>query len=134
MKFEEIQLPSNRKFGLFFAAVFAACAVYVQIKSSMHLLILVFATLSLISLVIAIVRPDYLLPFNRLWMRLGFLIGKIVSPIIIGVIFFALITPIAVVMRFMGRDELRLKREYRESHWKQRSPTGPEPSSFKYQF
>ncbi|NQY99023.1 MAG: hypothetical protein HRT82_17865, partial [Henriciella sp.] len=67
-------------------------------------------------------------------MGLGYLIGRIVSPIVLGVIFFILMTPIGVVQRLFGRDELRLKPQNTNSHWKVREPAGPEPASFKQQF
>ncbi|MDB2564391.1 SxtJ family membrane protein, partial [Amylibacter sp.] len=70
---------------------------------------------------------------NKLWMSFGFLLGKIVSPLIIGIIFFALFTPIAVVMRLFGRDELRLRFKSKESHWINRE-ISMQPNSFRNQF
>ena len=66
-------------------------------------------------------------------MRIGFLIGMIVSPIILGIIFFGLVTPYGVVMRMFGRDELRLKTTNKLSYWIIRSEP-IEPESFKRQF
>tara|TARA_B100000959_G_C14467785_1_gene413764 strand:- start:92 stop:493 length:402 start_codon:yes stop_codon:yes gene_type:complete len=133
MKFVDIELPSNRKFGFFFTAIFAAVSIYFVLKLQ-HTLSALFAIFALVTLSLSLFKPELLLLFNRLWMRLGYLLGKIISPIILGIIFYVMIVPVAVITRLAGRDELRLKHKDRDSHWKVRSPIGPEPSSFKHQF
>ena len=96
MKFNRHETPvSNRKFGFFFTTVFALIAVYFYYIDSSPVE-MIFASLSLITLTITIVAPSLLLPFNQAWMNLGILLGKIVSPIIMAVMFFVLITPIAL--------------------------------------
>jgi hypothetical protein len=93
----------------------------------------VFIAAALIFLIVTLIKSEILLPLNKLWMRLGFLLGMIVSPIVLGIIFFGFFTPIAVLMRLSGRDELRLKFGQKESHWIVRSePIKSE--SFKQQF
>jgi hypothetical protein len=132
MKFSEIELPSNRKFGFFFTFVFAVVAVFFFNSANMTWAYAFIAT-SLALLVITLVKDDILLPLNKLWMRFGLLLGMIVSPIVLGIIFFGLVTPYGVVMRVFGRDELRLKFAKKSSHWISRS----EPiksDSFKNQF
>jgi hypothetical protein len=133
MSLGNIELPSNKKFGLFFSAIFGAIAVYlysIEMQSyAFALVLLVIATLSLV-----IVKSEWLLPFNKLWMYFGMLLGKIVSPIVLGAIYFLLFTPIGLAMRLVGRDEMWLKVNNRDSHWRQRLPTGPGPISFKNQF
>ena len=132
MKFSEIQLPSNRKFGFFFTFVFAVAAAYFFNSTNM-IWAYIFAIASLIFLVVTIAVADILLPLNKLWMRFGLLLGMIVSPIVLGIIFFGLFTPIAFFMRLSGRDELRLKLSKKASHWVSRSePLKSE--SFKQQF
>ncbi|NTU53840.1 MAG: hypothetical protein HGA97_09135 [Chlorobiaceae bacterium] len=133
MKFEEIELPSNRKFGLLFAVVFALIAWRTAFKTHLAA-VWIFSTLSLLTLIVTILKPDLLLPLNKLWMRIGWLLGKIVSPVVLGIIFFCLFTPLAIVMRLTGRDELLLKKVSKPSYWKERLPLGPEPVSFKEQF
>ena len=132
--FEDIELPSNFKFGLFFAAVFAGGAIYAWIYTSLTQLIWVLAVLSVVMFILAFLLPDLLLPLNKAWIHLGMLIGMVVSPIVMGLMFFILFTPVAFVMRLAGRDELRLKKTPRPSHWKPRVPAGPEPTSFNNQF
>lgn len=85
-------------------------------------------------LVAALVRPSLLAPLNKAWFELGLLLGKIVSPIVLGAIFFLLITPVAICSRFFGRDQLRLKKQKVNSYWVQREPIGPDAESFKNQF
>ncbi len=133
MKFEDLQLPSNRKFGLFFTFIFFVLSGYFWLKDSIDFSIILLV-LAIITLLVVLIRSALLLPFNKLWMRFGFILGKIISPLVLGVIFFLLIAPIAILMRLAGRDELRLKKKGRVSYWKTRSPLGPEPSSFKNQF
>ena len=132
MKFSEIKLPSNRKFGFFFTFVFAVAATYFYYSANVtwaH----VFIAAALVFLFVTLIKSDALLPLNKLWMRFGFLLGMIVSPIVLGIIFFGLFTPIAVLMRLSGRDELRLKFTKKASHWISRGePIKSE--SFKLQF
>ena len=132
MKFSEIELPSNKKFGFFFTLIFAAASAYFYNSENMTLSF-VFVAVSFIFLVITIMRAALLLPLNKLWMQFGFLLGRIISPLVLGIIFFGLFTPIATLMRLIGRDELRLKLSNKSSHWISRS----EPiksDSFKNQF
>lgn len=133
MKFSDIELPSNRRFGFFFSAVFALAAAYFLYKDNATLL-RVFGGLFGATLLTTLIKPGLLLPFNKLWMGIGYVIGRIVSPIVLGVIFFILMTPMGLVQRLFGRDELRLKPQDHASHWKVREPAGPEPASFKQQF
>ena len=132
MKFSEVELPSNKKFGFFFTFIFGLATLYFYVTGSMSPAY-TMAAVSVIFLVVTVVKDDILLPLNKLWMRFGLLIGMIVSPIVLGIIFFGLFTPIAFVMRLSGRDELRLKFNKKLSNWISRS----EPilsDSFKNQF
>ncbi len=132
MKFTEVELPSNRKFGFFFTFVFTVAAAYFFYSANVSWAY-VFIVGALIFLLITLIKSDALLPLNKLWMRFGFLLGMIVSPIVLGIIFFGLFTPIAILMRLSGRDELRLKFNQRASHWISRDePIKSE--SFQHQF
>lgn len=132
MKFSEVQLPSNRKFGFFFSFVFAVAAAYFyyaeNLVSSYALVAAAF-----VFLIVTLVKSAALLPLNKLWMQFGLLLGMIVSPIVLGIIFFGMFTPIAMLMRLSGRDELRLKYTKKASYWILRNE--PIKSvSFKHQF
>lgn len=132
MKLSEVELPSNRKFGFFFTFVFSIAAVFSFWVVEL-LLAYAFIAVAFVFLIITLVRSDALLPLNKLWMRFGLLLGMIVSPIVLGIIFFGLFTPIATLMRLGRRDELRLKFVKKSSHWITRSePIKSE--SFKNQF
>ena len=132
MKFSEIELPSNRKFGFFFTFIFVVLAAYFYYSDNLTCASM-FSAAALVSLLVTLIKSDAILPLNKLWMRLGLLLGMIVSPIVLGAIFFGLFTPIAMLMRLSGRDELRLKFTQKASHWILRGePIKSE--SFKHQF
>ena len=127
------ELPSNRLFGYFFAGIFVAVGTYLSIKSLFSagtILILLAMALA----VTAVFKPDRLLPLNRLWMKFGALLGIVVSPIVMGLIYFGLFTPMGIVMRLFKRDELRLKIQSRRTYWKSRSRQIRDSSTFKKQF
>ena len=132
MNFSDVKLPSNKKFGFFFTLVFALLFAYFY-KDTNFLLAYTFGVTSLIFLFFTLVKDDILLPLNKLWMRFGLLLGIIIIPIVLGIIFFGLFTPIAFVMRLSGRDELRLKFKKKPTHWIYRNKT-IKSESFKQQF
>ena len=129
-------LPSERSFGLLFSAVFALLAGYGWFFKGWPLaVVLLLVAVALAFVLLGFVAPKVLRPLNWLWFQLGQLLGKIVSPIVLGAIFFLMLTPISLVTRLFGRDELRLKRKASQtSYWLDRAPPGPEPESFKNQF
>jgi hypothetical protein len=133
MLHQPIQLPPNKRFGLFFAMIFAAITAYLLsinlVSASIFL-----ASLSIVFFMLALIKSDLLLPFNKAWMYFGMSLGLVISPIVMGIIFFALFTPIGVLMRIFGRDELRLKIKPVSSHWKVREPQMDISNSFKHQF
>lgn len=121
MKSNEIKLPSNRKFGLFFASIFLIASFYSYYIDS-EIMVYILGTICGIFLIITIINADVLLPLNKLWMKFGILLGMIVNPIIMGIIFFGIFTPIAILMRLFGRDELRLSFKNKKTHWINRKP------------
>jgi len=129
---DESRLPSNKVFGYFFAFLFALVGAYFYYSSNLSLTY-VFISATLIFLFVTLIKSDVLLPLNKLWLHFGLLLGGIVSPIVLGIIFFGLFTPIAVFMRLIGRDELRLKFTQKASHWTSRSES-LKTESFKHQF
>lgn len=127
-------LPSNRKFGIFWSALLLGLGSYLIWRHEVVVMGLGCALLAMVFAGIAIVKPEALRHLNSLWFKLGQLLGHVVGPIVLGAIFFLLITPIAWVTRRSGRDELRLKRTEKTSHWIERSPPGPPSDSFRNQF
>ena len=126
-------LPSNRNFGLFFTAVFVLGSVYAYRVLSTNLAFIFIAIAALFAGGTFIV-PKLLTPLNKAWYVLGTLLGRIVNPIVMGIIFYILITPVAVLMRLFGHDALKLKKQNVKSYWMERNPSGPQPDSFKNQF
>jgi hypothetical protein len=134
MTIKPSNLPSNRTFGLFFAGIFAILATYGLWRGWPTELVKAFFAISVLLLVVTFLAPKLLTPFNKFWYQLGLLLGKIVSPIVLGFIFFIIITPVAIVTKLAGRDALKLRKQNVDSYWVDRSPPGPEPESFKEQF
>ena len=104
---DDIKISSNRSFGIVFFIVFLIIALYPLTYSEE---IRVWsATVSLIFLVLGLFNSKILTPLNKLWFKLGILLGKIISPIIMGIIFFLVVTPIGLLMRLLGKDLINLK-------------------------
>ena len=136
MKTSELELPTNKKFGFFFTAIFLIATTYFYINNASSSVVSTLSVVGLSFLVATLVNPDVLLPLNRLWMRFGLLLGMIISPIVMGIIFFGLFTPMSLTMRLFRRDELRLRFKNKKTHWILRDfPDGDELSdSFKHQY
>jgi len=116
MNFSEVKLPSNRKFGFFFTVIFLLASFYLYYVDN-KVMVYILGSICGIFLIVTIINADALLPLNKLWMKFGILLGKIVSPIIMGIIFFGIFTPIAILMRLSGRDELHLRFKKKKTHW-----------------
>tara|TARA_B100000575_G_C23101120_1_gene635275 strand:+ start:107 stop:508 length:402 start_codon:yes stop_codon:yes gene_type:complete len=129
----KIALPSNRKFGLTFSIIFVFFAIYFYFKNILYLDIL-FILISIIFLLTAIFKEDALLPFNKIWMMFGLLLGKIVNPLVMGFIFFIIFTPIAILMKLFGRDEMRINIKKYKSNWKMRNKDFKNETEFDKQF
>ena len=132
MKLPETELPSNKKFGNFFTFVFIIIASYFYFNKSLNLTY-IFGVVAAVFILVTILKDELLLPLNRLWMRFGLLIGMIIGPIVLGLIFFTLFSPVAIFMRLFGRDELHLKYKKKSSYWILRDET-IHTDSFKRQF
>jgi predicted membrane metal-binding protein len=130
---EAIKTSSDRSFGLVFAAVFAIIGLWPLISGDgVRLWSLIIAA---IFAALALARPTLLAPLNRLWTRFGLLLNRVVSPLVMGLLFFVVITPIALIMRATGKDLLHLKFDRKaKSYWIEREPPGPAPESIKNQF
>ena len=127
------QLPSNIKFGWFFAAVFALLGAYC-LNENWDIVAIAALITAFILVAITFISPLKLLYLNRMWFELGVLLGKIISPIVLGIIFFIILTPISLITRMFGRDELKIKKLSAKSYWVKRLPPGPDSDSFKNQF
>jgi O-antigen/teichoic acid export membrane protein len=127
-----IEGSSNRSFGLVFAAVFLIIALWpLMSKGSVRTWSLIIAG---IFAALAFIAPSVLGGMNRAWMKLGLLMGRVVSPIALGLLFFVVFTPIGWLFRLAGKDPLRLRKPEGSTYWINRSPPGPKPESLKNQF
>ena len=132
MKLSEIKLPSNRKFGFFFTVIFLIASSYSYYADN-EIMVYIFGAMCGTFLIITIINADALLPLNKVWMKFGILLGMIASPIVMGIIFFGIFTPIAILMSLFGRDELRLRFKKNKTHWINRKAS-KEIDSFKNQY
>ncbi len=112
---DDIKISSNRSFGIVFFIVFLIIALYplthneeIRIWSSI---------ISFIFLVLGLFNSKILTPLNKLWFKFGILLSKIISPLIMGIIFFLVVTPIGLLMRILGKDLLNLKYNNNQSYW-----------------
>ena len=124
---------SDRSFGLVFTGFFAllACLPLLRGRPFRPWALAVSGAFLLATLI----RPRVLHPLNRLWTRLAVLISKVTNPIMTGLMFYVLFTPVAIVLRLMGKDLLRLKAEPGvKTFWIPRDPPGPAPETMRNQF
>ena len=129
----QIPLPTDRSFGITFAVAFAVIGAWMLWKGSA--LRNVAVALSAFFLLAAFLFPKVLHPLNVAWMYFGHLLNRVVGPIVMGVIFFGLLTPIAAAMRLRGRNVLQRGFDpARGTYWIKRDPPGPDGSSFPRQF
>ena len=128
-----VPLPSNRSFGTLFVVVFGLLGAVSWWRGG-AIYPWVFG-LSALTLAVTLVKPDWLAPANRAWMKLAELLNRVVSPIVLGVIFYGIFTPIAWVMRWAGRDAMKRRFEpAAHTYWVERDPPGPDPAGLPNQF
>jgi hypothetical protein len=124
---------SNRSFGVVFTVFFGIIGLLPLLGA--HSVRVWALVLSGVFMVLTLVAPGYLAPLNRLWARFGALLHRIVSPIALAVLFFLVVTPIALLMRILGKDPLRMRLDPQaQSYWIVRDPPGPKSDSLKDQF
>lgn len=130
---DEPQGSSNRSFGLVFTVVFALVAGWPLLHDAPPRLWA--AAVAAAFLVIALAAPSLLTPLNRLWTQFGLLLHRIMSPLVMSILFFIGVTPIALLMRLTGKDPLNLRFDpTAKSYWIERDPPGPAPETMKHQF
>ena len=126
---DDIKISSNRSFGIVFFVVFLIIALYPSIYGGE---IKIWSlTISIIFLILGSLNSKILAPLNKIWFKFGIFLGKIISPLIMGIIFFLVVTPIGLIMRLLGKDVLNLKYNNNKSYWIEKN--GPK-SKMKNQF
>ena len=126
---DEIKISSNRSFGIVFFIVFLLIALYPLLKGNDLRIWSLF--ISFIFLALGLINSKILTPLNRLWFKFGLILGRFISPLIMGIIFFVVVTPIGIMMRLLKKDLLNLKYNKKETYWIDKS--GPK-SKMKNQF
>jgi hypothetical protein len=128
------ELPSERSFGLLFGGIGLALAGW-WLWHGRTVPALVAAPLGLAFAALALFRPRLLAPLNRAWFELGLLLGRIVNPVVLSLLFFLVMTPVALLLRLSGRDPLRLRLDRAApTYWIERDPPGPPADSFDHQY
>ena len=110
-----IKIGSNRSFGIVFFAVFILIGFYPLLNDGN--LNIISILLGIIFLILGILNSRFLTPLNKIWFKFGIFLGQIISPIVMGIIFFLVVTPIAFIMRVLGKDVLKLKKNTDNSYW-----------------
>ena len=114
-----IKLSSNKSFGMVFFIVFIFIALYpLTDNEDIKVWSLI---ISLVFLVLGILNSKILTPLNKIWFKFGILLGNFVSPIVMGIIFFSVVTPTAIIMRILGKNLLDLKKGKKNSYWIEKS-------------
>jgi saxitoxin biosynthesis operon SxtJ-like protein len=129
----EVKPGSNRSFGVTFAFVSLIIAVW-PLWSGGH--VRIWAIVAALGFaVVAFVAPDWFAPFNRAWFWLGQALHHVVNPVVMALIYFGSVVPTGLVLKMLGKDPLRLRRDRAAvSYWVPRDPPGPPPGSMPKQF
>ncbi len=129
MKKNNIKLSSNRSFGLVFFIVFLIIGLYPLTNQEEARIWSLF--ISFIFLILGLLNSRLLFPLNKLWFKFGIFLGNLISPIVMGIIFFLVVTPTALIMRLLGKDVLNLKKNNKNSYWIDKNNSN---NNFKKQF
>jgi len=126
---KKIKISSNKSFGIVFFTFFLIIALWPLINGgNIRIWSLV---VSIVFLILGIINSKILTPLNILWFKFGLFLGKVVSPIVMGIIFFFVVTPTGIIMRLIGKDLLNLKKNNSNTYWIEKNN---ENSSMKNQF
>ncbi|MBF0249354.1 MAG: hypothetical protein HQL35_01860 [Alphaproteobacteria bacterium] len=130
----DVRMGSERSFGIVFAVVFGLVGGWQHYNGNVDWGVPVLGVGGAF-LLVALAVPALLRPLNVLWFKLGLLLHKVVSPLVLGLLFFVTVTPIALLMKVFGKDPLSLRLDPQaDSYWIRRDPPGPAPKSMSKQF
>ena len=115
---KKIKVSSNKSFGIVFFIFFIAVAFYPLVNNEEYRLWALI--ISLVFLILGLINSSVLTPLNLLWFKFGMLLGRIVSPIIMALVFFGVVTPTGLLMKFFQKDLLKLKKKDKKSYWIER--------------
>ena len=112
---KNIKLPTNRNFGFVFCIVFLLIALWPLLNEND---VRIWAlTISAVFFILGSFNSNLLLPLNKLWFKFGILLGNIVAPIVMGIVYFFVVTPTGLIMRMLRKDLLNLKKNNKNTYW-----------------
>ena len=129
MNYKDIKIGSNRSFGVVFFVVFLLIGLWPILKGNE--LRIWAIVISLIFLILGILNSKILTPFNKVWFRFGIFLGNFISPIIMGIVFFLVVTPTGLIMKLFRKDLINLKKNNSSTYWIEKKDI---KSSMKNQF
>jgi len=118
MKNSNIKIGSNKSFGIVFFLFFLIVSIFPLFKDG-NIRIWSFI-LSLIFLILGLINSEFLTPLNQLWFKVGLLLGKLISPIVMGLVFFIVVTPTGLIMKLLKKDILKLRKNSSKTYWVER--------------
>ena len=111
----KIKLPTNRNFGIVFSIVFLIISLWPLLsQNEIRIWSLI---ISVIFFILGIFNSKLLLPLNKIWFKFGMFLGNFIAPIVMGIVFFLVVTPTGLIMRLLGKDLLNLKKKNKNSYW-----------------
>ena len=112
---QKIKLPSNRNFGIVFSIVFLIISLWPLLsQNDIRIWSLI---ISVIFLVLGLINSKLLLPLNKIWFKFGLILGNFIAPIVMGIVYFMVVTPTGLIMRLLGKDLLNLKKNNKDTYW-----------------
>ena len=110
---------TNRSFGIVFFVFFIIISLYPLLDDEN--IIIWSLIVSIIFLILGLINSKFLTPLNRIWFKFGIVLGNFLSPIIMGVVFFLIVTPTSLIMKTLGKNLLNLKKKNKKTYWIERS-------------
>ena len=112
---QKIKLPSNKNFGIVFSIVFLIISLWPLLsQNDIRIWSLI---ISGIFLVLGLINSKLLLPLNKIWFKFGIFLGNFIAPIVMGIIYFMVVTPTGLIMKMLGKDLLNLKKNNKDTYW-----------------
>ncbi|EDZ60551.1 conserved hypothetical protein [Candidatus Pelagibacter sp. HTCC7211] len=119
MKHSDIKISSNKSFGIVFCVLFLIISLFPLLNGEgIRIWSLI---ISVVFLILGLLNSKFLTPLNKLWSNFGIFLGNFISPIIMAIVFFSIVTPTSIVMKILGKNLLNLKKKKKNSYWIERS-------------
>jgi len=115
LKNQKIKIGSNKSFGIVFSIVFLVIAFWPMLNGNEINYWLL--AISIVFLILGLINSKILTPLNKIWFNFGLLLGNVIAPIVMGIIFFLIVTPTSIIMKLLGKDLLNLKKNNNNSYW-----------------